>query len=290
MQRAHRLPALHRVANALVKLDADGGIDRVFFLLPAAAEDHAGHAKLFALDRSNISVPSGSTYRASAARARAVRDRPRRPRRRLAAPQSHGIFRALARRQSIPRRVSSPRPGTSRVRPGKTSRRQVPGKARAIPRARPRQAPRSTPRPPSRCPALRPSGWFMSVMSATTFLPMRWPVSTSNSARFAASSDRLHKRARTGFHVQHQRVDALGQLLAHDGSADQCGAFHRAGHVAQRIDFLVGRSNFGRLPDQGAPARLQHAAELGKGQIDVEIRGWIPACRGCRRCAPGRAR
>src|SRR6266404_3474572 len=35
---------------------------------------------------------------------------------------------------------------------------------------------------------LRPRGWFMSVNSATTFFPMRLPVSTSNSARFAASS------------------------------------------------------------------------------------------------------
>ncbi len=102
--------------------------------------------------------------------------------------------------------------------------------------------------------------------------------------------DLLHERAGAGLHVEHQRVDPLGQFLAHDGSADQRGAFHRPGHVAQRIDFLVGGSDFGRLPDQGAPAGFQDAPKFGERQIDVEIREWIPACRACRRYAPGRAR
>src|SRR5579862_4293021 len=56
MQRAHRLAELHRVADTLVKLDPDGGIDFVFLQLSAAAKDDARQAQLLTLDRADKSV------------------------------------------------------------------------------------------------------------------------------------------------------------------------------------------------------------------------------------------
>ena len=81
----------------------------------------------------------------------------------------------------------------------------------------------------------------MSVTSATTFLPMRSPVSTISSARCSTSSSRLHERARAGLHIEHERVDPFRQLLAHDRSANQYGLSTVAGNVAQRINFFIRR-------------------------------------------------
>src|SRR5512142_3386046 len=39
--------------NLLVQYDTDGWIDRVFFFLPAAAQDNVGHANLLALNPHN---------------------------------------------------------------------------------------------------------------------------------------------------------------------------------------------------------------------------------------------
>ena len=55
MQRTQRLAARHRVSDALMKFKAHGGVDRVFLLFPSAAEHHAGHAELLALNRGDIS-------------------------------------------------------------------------------------------------------------------------------------------------------------------------------------------------------------------------------------------
>ena len=100
----------------------------------------------------------------------------------------------------------------------------------------------------------------------------------------------LHERARARFHVQHQPVDALGQLLAHDRGANQVGAFDRAGNVAQRIELAVGRSDFGRLADHGAAARAQHFAKAVERRGPPGSRESIRVCRACRRCAPARGR
>src|ERR1700688_4942818 len=50
VQSAQRLPAIDRVSNALLKFQADPGVDLVILLFPAAAQNDAGDAKLFALD------------------------------------------------------------------------------------------------------------------------------------------------------------------------------------------------------------------------------------------------
>ena len=63
----------------------------------------------------------------------------------------------------------------------------------------------------------------------------------------------LHERAAAHFDVEHQGVDALGQLLRHDRGRDQRNRFHRGGHVAQRVELAVGGRELVGLPDEGQP-------------------------------------
>ena len=72
----------------------------------------------------------------------------------------------------------------------------------------------------------------------------------------------LHERAGAGLDVEHQRVDAFRQLLAHDGGADQVRALDRAGDVAQGVELAVGGRDLCGLADHGAAAGFEHAAEL----------------------------
>ena len=80
----------------------------------------------------------------------------------------------------------------------------------------------------------------------------------------------LHEGAGTGFYVENQSVDALGELLAHDGRANQEWALDGAGDVAQRVELSIGRSNLGGLADHGAAAGFQNSTELRDRQIHVE--------------------
>ena len=82
----------------------------------------------------------------------------------------------------------------------------------------------------------------------------------------------LHERAAAGLHVQHQRINSFCHLFAHDGGANQSRAFHRAGDVAQGIEFFVGGGDFGSLADHGAAALLQHAAKFRCGKLHIESR------------------
>ena len=59
----------------------------------------------------------------------------------------------------------------------------------------------------------------------------------------------LHERAGTGFNVEHQCVNPFGQLLAHDGGADEADVFDGGSRIAQGVDFFVGGSDFGGLSD-----------------------------------------
>src|SRR5258708_33087596 len=55
MQCAQRLAALDGVSNALVESEAHGRVVRVILLFPSAAEHHASHAQLLALNGGDIS-------------------------------------------------------------------------------------------------------------------------------------------------------------------------------------------------------------------------------------------
>ena len=61
----------------------------------------------------------------------------------------------------------------------------------------------------------------------------------------------VHDRAAAGFHVQHDRACAGGDFLGHDRGDDQRQAVDRAGHVAQRVERLIGRGEVGGLSDDG---------------------------------------
>ena len=72
--------------------------------------------------------------------------------------------------------------------------------------------------------------------------------------------------------VEDQRVGAFGDLLAHDRRRDQRHAFDRAGHVAQRVQLLVGRRQVGRLSDKHATELPEHRKALGHRHVDPEPR------------------
>ena len=80
----------------------------------------------------------------------------------------------------------------------------------------------------------------------------------------------LHERAGSGLHVEHERVDAFRQFLAHDGRANQIRTLHRAGHIAQRVKLAIGGSDLCGLPNHGAAADFEHAAKFCHGKIHVE--------------------
>src|ERR1700719_3190922 len=80
----------------------------------------------------------------------------------------------------------------------------------------------------------------------------------------------LHESAGADFDVENESVDAFGEFLAHDGAADETDIFDGAGGVAQGIDFLVRRSDFFGLADEAHAAFSQHAAELRERKIHVE--------------------
>ncbi len=62
----------------------------------------------------------------------------------------------------------------------------------------------------------------------------------------------------------------FGQLLAHDGGADQRWALDRSRNVAQRIELLVRRSKFFGLSDHRATNFAEDAAEIVQFEVDVE--------------------
>ncbi len=79
-----------------------------------------------------------------------------------------------------------------------------------------------------------------------------------------------HESAGAGFHVEDQRVDAFGELFAHDGGADEADVLDGGGGVAQGVDFLVGGSDLGGLPDEGHAAFAKDALEIGESERGVE--------------------
>src|SRR5208337_4984661 len=69
-----------------------------------------------------------------------------------------------------------------------------------------------------------------------------------------------------GLHVEHERVGAFRQFLAHDRSADKVRALDGAGDVAQGVQLAVRRSDFLGLANHRASAGFENAMELGDRQ------------------------
>ncbi len=130
-------------------------------------------------------------------------------------------------------------------------------------RQRARSAPRDPPGPrplstsmhsaiSSALPTARPSG--ASIARDERFGPDARPrcrstPATRQRARVVAA---LHERAAAALHVEHQRVAALGDLLAHHRRGNQRQALDGRGDVAQRVELLVGRRDVLGLADQAA--------------------------------------
>jgi len=72
----------------------------------------------------------------------------------------------------------------------------------------------------------------------------------------------FHERPRTSLHVQHERISAFSQFLAHDRSADEIWTLDGCGDVAQRVQFSVSRCDFFGLTNHAATASLQDAMKL----------------------------
>ena len=60
--------------------------------------------------------------------------------------------------------------------------------------------------------------------------------------------ERGHKRAGPGFYVQHERIDPLGEFLAHNARSDQRDALDRRGHIPKCIQSFVRRGDLLGLP------------------------------------------
>ena len=90
----------------------------------------------------------------------------------------------------------------------------------------------------------------MSVMSACTRLSETAADADHRLRETARIHLLLHEGAVADFDIEHQRVDALGQFLRHDGRSDQRNRFHRAGNVAERVEALIGGSDFVSLADE----------------------------------------
>jgi hypothetical protein len=102
-----------------------------------------------------------------------------------------------------------------------------------------------------------------------------------------ASCAGLHEGAAARLHVEHERVDALGDLLAHDRRGDERDALDRGRDVAQRVErrsagAIVAVWPIMRSPTSSAPRRNSSSESA------VRKPGSTRACRACRRCGPAR--
>ena len=173
----------------------------------------------------------------------------------------------------------------------RASRPQLQRERLQVPRAAALQGLDRTRRPRGRCRRVRPSGWSMSVMRAATFLPMPRPIVDHGLGQRPRVLERLHERAVAGLHVEHEGVDALRHLLAHDRGGDERPALHGGGHVAQRVELAVGGRDLRRLADE-APGRSSRSTARNSCEREAApgSPGSTPACRACRRCGRGRGR
>ena len=94
----------------------------------------------------------------------------------------------------------------------------------------------------SALPTARPSGWSMSVSRHTT---SRLGAPAEIEHRLGERPgvlDRLHERAVADLGVEHDRLGSARDLLRHDARGDQRVVVDGRGHVAQRVELLVGRN------------------------------------------------
>ena len=112
----------------------------------------------------------------------------------------------------------------------------------------------------------------MSVSRHTTSRPERCAEVEHRLGERAGVVDRLHERAVADLGVDHDRLGAAGDLLRHDARRDQRVVVHGRGHVAQRVQLLVGRDEVRARADDRHPGVADLRHELVGRELDAEAR------------------
>ena len=99
-----------------------------------------------------------------------------------------------------------------------------------------------------------------------------------------------HERAGAGLDVEHERVEARGELLGQDRGDDQRDRLDRAGGVADRVQAAVGGREVGGLADDRAAGLGARRGGSPRSPASTRSRGSRRACRASRRCGRGRGR
>ncbi len=265
MNGAERFAGGNFVADLLMNVDADGGIDGIFFAFAASAEDDAGGADLFALDRSHISSPGTGHLDAviGARKARRIVDRAD-----VASLQLDHLAESLegfAGGDDLLGELLA-----LRHRLGHAPEKEHPGCQFEAELAQIRRT--------AAVQYLDALLHFERVAHhAAERLVHVGDERDHLLAHALASFDHefgeedgvflfFHERAGAGLHVEHERVGALRQFLAHDRGADEVRTLDRAGNVAQCVQLAIRRSDLLGLANHGASAGLENAMELGHGE------------------------
>ena len=99
-----------------------------------------------------------------------------------------------------------------------------------------------------------------------------------------------HERAGAGLDVEHQAGEPGGELLGQDRGGNQRDRFDRRGHVADRVQALVGGRQIRRLADDGA-AHLRHhrsqRRQIGLGAVTGDRIELVERPPGMAQAAPG---
>ena len=90
--------------------------------------------------------------------------------------------------------------------------------------------------------------------------------------QFAGLFRRVHDGAGAGLDIEHHHVAAGGQFFREDGGDDQRQAVHRFGDVAQGVEHLVRRGQFGGLAGDGAADGADDGLELVHLQVNAHAR------------------
>ena len=80
--------------------------------------------------------------------------------------------------------------------------------------------------------------------------------------KFDGIIQRLHERTAAGFDIEQDAVAACSELLAHDGRSNQGDTVNRCRHIAQGIEFLVGRRKIAGLANQADTAFIDRIEEF----------------------------
>ena len=110
----------------------------------------------------------------------------------------------------------------------------------------------------------------MSVSRHTTSRPACLPSSSIVSASSRASSSVFMNAPSPTFTSRTIASAPRGDLLRHDAGGDQRDVVDGRGHVAQRVEQLVGRNEIGGLPDDREPDLAHLRDELVDGELDAE--------------------